>query len=51
VTAQPDGTSQLTLELEQSGWLSGVVSLFLGRRVREYVDLEAEALKDTAEAA
>jgi uncharacterized membrane protein len=51
VTAQPDGTSQLTLELEQSGWLSGVVSLFLGRRVREYVDLEAEALKAAAEAA
>jgi uncharacterized membrane protein len=51
VTAQADGTSRLTLELEQSGWLSGVVSLFLGRKVREYVDLEAEALKDTAEAA
>ena len=51
VTAEADGTSRLTLELEQSGWLSGVVSLFLGRKVREYVDLEAEALKDTAEAA
>ena len=51
VTAQPDGTSQLTLELEQSGWLSGVVSLFLGRKVRQYVDLEAQALKDAAEAA
>ena len=37
--------------LEQSGWLSGVVSLALGRKVREYVDLEAEALKAAAEAA
>ena len=51
VTPEADGTSRLTLELEQSGWLSGVVSLFLGRKVREYVDLEAEALKDAAEAA
>ena len=51
ITPEADGTSRLTLELEQSGWLSGVVSLFLGRKVREYVDLEAEALKDAAEAA
>ena len=51
VTPDADGTSRLTLELEQSGWLSGVVTLFLGRKVRQYVDLEAEALKDAAEAA
>jgi carbon monoxide dehydrogenase subunit G len=51
VTPESDGTSRLTLELEQNGWLSGVVTLFWGRKVREYVDLEAEALKDAAEAA
>jgi len=51
VTTDDDGTSRLTLELEQSGWLSGVVTVFLGRKVREYVDLEAEALKGAAEAA
>jgi carbon monoxide dehydrogenase subunit G len=51
VTPEPDGTSRLTLELEQNGWLSGAVTLFWGRKVREYVDLEAEALKDAAEAA
>jgi hypothetical protein len=31
--------------------LSGVVTVVLGRKVREYVDLEAEALKAAAEAA
>ena len=51
VIADADGTSRLTLELEQSGWLSGLVTVFLGRKVREYVDLEAEALKGAAEAA
>jgi carbon monoxide dehydrogenase subunit G len=51
VTPESDGTSRLTLELEQSGWLSGAVTVFLGRKVRQYVDLEAEALKDAAEAA
>ncbi len=51
VTRESDATSRLTLELEQSGWLSGAVSLLLGRKVREYVDLEAEALKGAAEAA
>jgi carbon monoxide dehydrogenase subunit G len=51
VTTDADGTTQLTLVLEQSGWLSGVVTLLMGRKVREYVDLEAEALKVAAEAA
>jgi hypothetical protein len=41
----------LTLTIEQTGWLSGLVTLLLGRKVRRYVDLEAEALKVAAEAA
>ncbi len=51
VSTDTDGTTRLTLGLEQTGWLSGLVSLLLGRKVREYVDLEAEALKAAAEAA
>ncbi len=49
VAADADGESRLTLVLEQSGWLSRVVALVLGRKVRSYVDLEAEALKTAAE--
>ena len=51
VSTDADGRTRLTLVLEQSGWLSGVVTMALGRKVREYVDLEAEALKVAAEAA
>ncbi len=51
VSTDDDGRTRLTLVLEQSGWLSGLVTLALGRKVREYVDLEAEALKVAAEAA
>jgi carbon monoxide dehydrogenase subunit G len=51
VSTDADGTTRLTLGLEQTGWLSGVVTLLLGRKVREYVDLEATALKAAAEAA
>jgi len=49
VTPEADGGARLTLVLEQSGWLSGVVGALLGRRIRAYVDLEAEALKRWAE--
>ena len=48
VTAEPGGGSRLTLGLEQSGWLAGVVGLVLGGRVRAYVDLECERLSAAA---
>jgi uncharacterized membrane protein len=51
VTADDHGSTTLTLTIEQTGWLSGVVTLLLGRKVRRYVDLEAEALRVAAEAA
>jgi carbon monoxide dehydrogenase subunit G len=51
VSTDADGTTRLTLGLEQTGWLSGLVSLLLGRKVREYVDLEVAALRSAAEAA
>jgi uncharacterized membrane protein len=49
VTAEPAGGSRLTLAFEQSGPLSWLVSLLLGRVVRRYVDAESAALKSTAE--
>ena len=51
VSTDADGTTRLTLGLEQSGPLSGVITMLMGRKVREYVDLEAQALKSAAEAA
>ena len=51
VSSDPDGTTRLTLVLEQSGPLSGVISMLMGRKVRQYVDLEALALKRAAEVA
>lgn len=49
VTAEPGGGSQLTLAFEQSGVLSGLVALLLGRLVERYVDLEGASLKAAAE--
>jgi len=48
VAAALDGTS-VTLSIDQSGPLAGVVGLLGGRTVRRYVDLEAAGLKDRAE--
>lgn len=49
VTSDADGSTRLTLVLELTGWLSALVGLTLGRKVREYVDVEAAALKFAAE--
>jgi len=51
VTTDAAGSTRLTLVLEQTGWLSGLVSMVIGRKIKRYVDLEAEALKQAAEAA
>lgn len=51
VSSDPDGSTRLTLVVEQTGWMSGLVSLLLGRKIRSYVDLEAAGLKAAAEAA
>jgi len=51
VTTDAAGATRLTLVLEQTGWLSGLVSMLMGRKIKRYVDLEAEALKEAAEAA
>ncbi len=48
VTAEAAGASRLTLELEMTGWASGVVGLLLGRKSRAYVDLECARLTAVA---
>jgi len=48
VTPEPGGGSRLTLEFEMSGWLSGLLGVVLGRRVRSYVDLECARLTEVA---
>jgi hypothetical protein len=48
VTAEPGGGSRLTLQLEQSGWLSGLVTALMGGKVRRYVDLECARLAAVA---
>jgi uncharacterized membrane protein len=48
VTEEPAGGTRLTLQLEQDGWLSGVVTALLGGRIRRYVDLECARLAAVA---
>jgi hypothetical protein len=48
VSPQPAGGSRLSLQLENSGWLSGVVNALLGRKIRSYVDLECARLAAVA---
>jgi hypothetical protein len=48
VTPEPEGGSRLTLRLEMTGPLAGVVTLLLGRRTRSYVDLECARLTAVA---
>jgi hypothetical protein len=48
VGGEPDGGSRLTLQLEMTGALSGVMGVLLGRRSRSYVDLECSRLAAVA---
>jgi ribosome-associated toxin RatA of RatAB toxin-antitoxin module len=48
VSAEAAGGSRLTLQLEMSGWLSGVVNALMGKRSRSYVDLECARLAEVA---
>jgi hypothetical protein len=49
VSEEPGGGSRLTLRLEMSGWLSGALGVLLGKKSREYVDLECARLASAAE--
>ena len=44
-----EGHARMILGVEQSGALSGIVALFYGKLVRQYVAMEAEGLKKAAE--
>jgi hypothetical protein len=48
VSAESTAGSRLTLELEMTGWASGVVGLLMGRKSRAYVDLECARLTAVA---
>jgi uncharacterized protein YndB with AHSA1/START domain len=45
-----DGHARMVLGVEQTGALSGLISLFYGKLTRQYVVMEAEGLKKAAEA-
>jgi len=49
VTTATDG-AEITLTVRQSGPLAPLVGLLMGRRIRQYVDLEAAGVKQAAEA-
>jgi hypothetical protein len=44
-----DGTTQITLELRQTGALSGLMALFTGAKTRRFLALEAAGTRDAAE--
>jgi uncharacterized protein YndB with AHSA1/START domain len=46
-----EGHARMVLGVEQTGALSGLIDLLLGKRTRQYVRMEAEGLKKAAEAA
>lgn len=48
VTAEAGGGSKLTLQLEITGWASGVTNALLGKKARRYVDLECARLPAVA---
>jgi Polyketide cyclase / dehydrase and lipid transport len=48
VEAGQAGGSRLILQLEMTGWASGIAGLVMGKKVRSYVDLEAARLAAVA---
>lgn len=50
VAANPDGTTQITIGLDQTGPLAGVARLFTQARTRRYLEMEAAGLKAASEA-
>jgi uncharacterized membrane protein len=49
LTADPDGSTRITIGIEQTGPLAGVVRVLTGARTRRYVELEAAGLKAASE--
>jgi uncharacterized membrane protein len=50
IRATPGGGTVITLELEQTGPLAGVLNLLFGKRNRRYLELEAAGLRAASEA-
>ncbi|HEY7175935.1 MAG TPA: SRPBCC family protein [Micromonosporaceae bacterium] len=50
LATNPDGTTQITLEVQHRGPLAGVLGALTGRRTRRYMALEAAGLKAASEA-
>jgi uncharacterized membrane protein len=51
LAADPGGGTLITIGLDQTGPLAGLVGLLLGRRIRAYLKREAAGLKAASEAA
>lgn len=49
VEERGEGRARMVLGIEQTGALSGLIDLLLGKRTRQYVQMEAEGLKKAAE--
>ena len=44
-----DGHARMVLSVEQTGALSGLISMLYGKLTRQYISMEAEGLKKAAE--
>ena len=49
LTTRPDGSTQISIGIDQTGALAGLVKLFLQARTRRYLTLEAAGLKAASE--
>jgi len=49
VVDRGEGKTRMTLTIDQSGALSGLIGMLFGKRAREYVQMEAEGFKKAAE--
>jgi hypothetical protein len=50
LATNPDGTVEITLEIEHHGPLAGIMGALTGGRTRRYMNLEAAGLKAASEA-
>lgn len=49
LSADPDGTTRVTLRLRQTGALAGIIGALFGRRTRRFIQMEAAGLKHHSE--
>jgi hypothetical protein len=51
LAANPDGSTRITIGIEQSGPLAGLVGALTAKRTRRYLEMEAAGLKAASETA